>query len=118
MESYPKTIICDIDGTILYHYGSLDRVILLPPSLLPGVLEKFNEWNSKGYYIIFLTGRKESMRELTIKQLNSLGLYYDVLIMGAPRGERVIINDTKPDGSITARAVPLERNKGLNTEDI
>lgn len=108
-----KTIFIDIDGTILRHNGDLSKQILTTPEVLPEVLEKFNEWNRKGYYIVLTTGRKECMREMTIKALLSSGVFYDQLVMGLPRGERVLINDSKPDMNNTASAFVVGRNNGL-----
>lgn len=112
----PITIFCDIDGTLVKHN---------PPSIaanpntklevLPGTIDKLNYWDSKGYNIILVTGRKESMREVTEKQLKEVGIFYDKLIMGIGGGKRVIINDKKPnnDGS-TAESFCLDRNEGIN----
>lgn len=112
MDSRPKTIICDIDGTLLNHVapGDLNN----HQELLPGVIQKFQEWDIKGYNIILITGRRESAREYTERQLDILGLFYDQLIMGVGGGERVLINDCKPNGTETAKAINLERNKGLD----
>ena len=35
-----------------------------------------------------------------------------------PNGKRVIINDTKPRGMITAVSIPVERDSGLNNINI
>jgi len=113
----PKTIICDIDGCILKHKGNLININLEDAELLPGVKEKFDEWDKKSYKIIFLTGRKESMREVTEKQLKSFGLFWDVLVMGATRGERILINDLKPGNeNNTATAINMIRNQGFVDE--
>lgn len=113
----PKTIICDIDGCILKHKGNLININLEDAELLPGVKEKFDEWDKKSYKIIFLTGRKESMREVTEKQLKSFGLFWDVLVMGATRGERILINDLKPGNeNNTATAINMIRNRGFVDE--
>jgi hypothetical protein len=110
----PKTIICDIDGCILKHKGNLININLEDAELLPGVKEKFDEWDKKSYKIIFLTGRKESMREATEKQLKSFGLFWDTLVMGATRGERILINDLKPGNeNNTATAINMIRNRGF-----
>jgi len=45
-----------------------------------------------------------------------VGIFYDILIMGLPRGERIIVNDSKPDGTKTATAINLVRNKGFTEE--
>jgi hypothetical protein len=115
-DNLPKTIVCDIDGCILEHQGSLCGIIKNDPVLLDGVKEKFDEWDKKAYKIVLLTGRKESMREVTEQQLRSFGLFWDVLVMGATRGERILINDMKPGiESNTATAFNLNRNQGMKS---
>lgn len=44
----------------------------------------------------------------------SLGIFYDQLIMGLNRGERIIINDGKPNNDmVTTSAVQIKRNVGI-----
>ena len=87
--------------------------------LLPGTLEKLQEWDMKGYYIILTTGRKESMRKVTEEQLAHAGIMYDQLIMGIGGGVRVLINDTKPYGDFdTAVSVNLDRDEGIKNLEI
>ena len=111
---YNKTIFCDIDGTLIQHVppdqSSLPTFKATP---LPNAVDSILDWNKKGYVIILTTGRKESQRELTVKQLQEIGIFYDQLVMGLGRGERVIINDRKYTGEEMARAVNVDRNKGL-----
>ena len=109
----PKTIICDIDGVLLEHLnlGVSYQVSVKP---LEGTLEKINEWDAKGYNIILITGRRESFRKVTEEQLKSYGIFYDQLIMGVGGGDRVIINDRKPNSNRdTAYTINLDRNKGI-----
>ena len=108
-----KTIFCDIDGTIFAHGKNLSNMITNKPKLLPGVLDKFLEWRSKDYCIVITTARPEGCRNITIRQLNELGLFYDQLIMGLPVGQRVVINDMKSDGFVTSCAISLKRDVGL-----
>jgi NDP-sugar pyrophosphorylase family protein len=89
----PKTIFCDIDGTILHHVHKFSDVCFIEPRLLDGVRTKFNEWDSQGHKIVLCTARKESGREITEKHLKQLGLCWDYLIMGVSGGVRVLIND-------------------------
>lgn len=109
----PKTIICDIDGTLIKHVVPGDTK-LYSDLLLPGTIKKLQEWDIKGYNIILLTGRRESEREFTKKQLSALGIFYDQLIMGAGGGTRILINDKKPDGAHSAISFNIERNFGIN----
>lgn len=110
-----KTIISDIDGCIFRQVQNLYELGHRSPEILPGVIEKFQEWHEKGYYIILVTARPESCRSLTINHLDHYGLCYHQLIMGVGRGERVLINDIKPsNGELRARAINIERNKGFS----
>lgn len=115
----PKTVFCDIDGTLVEHTGDITKnyTNFKPP--LPGVLESIRAWDRANYRIILTTGRKESTREKTQIQLTALGIVYDDLIMGLPNGDRVLINDRKNNGvRNTAYAVNLVRNKGLENIDL
>jgi len=89
----PKTIFCDIDGTILKHIHRFSDLINNEPIALPDVIKKINEWDSQGHRIVLCTARKESARKMTEEHLNSLGLCWDVLLMGMTSGCRVLIND-------------------------
>jgi uncharacterized HAD superfamily protein len=119
MENRPKTIIVDIDGTLLWHFGSIHEQMTKEPCVLRGVQKKFDEWDRKGYRIILLTGRKESLRKLTEKQLRSCCIFYDQLVMGVGGGVRVLINDLKAnDNEPTAVAICVERNKGIEEVNV
>jgi len=112
-----KTLFIDIDGTLLFHHGFANRQTLLEPIVLSGVDKKLADWDIKGYRIILITSRKESERKRTKEQLASVGIQYDKLIMGISRGDRVIINDMKPNSiEPTAVAINVIRNKGI--EDV
>jgi phosphoglycolate phosphatase-like HAD superfamily hydrolase len=114
MSELKKTIFLDIDGCIFKHHGNLHVQMLNPPELLPGVIDKLNDWEIEGYKIVLTTGRKETLRELTEKQLQSRGVFYDQLVMGLGRGARVVINDLKPGSDTpTAVSVCIKRNVGL-----
>ena len=120
MAARPKTIICDIDGTLIKHLGP-PSIVANPENtsdLLEGTLEKLNEWEYLGYKILLLTGRKESMREKTEKELSKLGIFYDQLIMGVGGGSRYLINDCKPNGDETAFSINIKRNHGIKDIEI
>jgi hypothetical protein len=119
IEIRPKTLIVDVDGCLLFHSGKLTLQNTKTPDLLPGVKEKFDEWDRKGYRIIIMSGRKESMRSTTETQLREYGLYWDQLILGVGGGDRILINDKKPNSErATAVAINLERNVGLANIEI
>ena len=113
----PKTIFCDLDGTLTKHPA--DSTVIQDPNyeleVLPGTKEIMNDWDRKRYYIVITTGRKESAREATVKQLQRAGILYDQLIMGFGGGDRILINDRK-EGSDrdTASAINVTRNGGVS----
>tara|TARA_R100000234_G_scaffold83352_1_gene52805 strand:+ start:501 stop:866 length:366 start_codon:yes stop_codon:yes gene_type:complete len=114
----PKTIFCDLDGTLTKH--PTDVGLIQDPNyeleLLPGVKDFLYTIDSKRYHLVITTGRKESARDATIKQLQKVGILYDQLIMGFGGGDRILINDKKPDGRDTASVINLKRDKGV--EDV
>lgn len=115
----PKTILCDIDGTLVKH---TDPTQSSNPDyeleLLPGTLKKLIEWDRKGYGIVLITGRRESSRAATEKQLARAGIFYDQLIMGIGGGKRIIINDRKPDGIDACDSISINRNSGIANIEI
>ena len=119
MKNKLKTIFCDIDGTLIKSYNNLYCQIINKPIILDGTIEKLVEWDRSGYNIILTTGRRESLRKITEKQLCELGIFYDQLIMGIGGGKRYLINDLKPNSSDqTAEAINLIRNEGIRNVKI
>ncbi len=116
-----KTIICDIDGTLVQQDDNyMDKVAGREPfKVLPGTLEKLQEWETKGYRLILITGRKEGSRRVTEKMLDELGIFYDQLIMGVGIGPRILINDMKPGRDIEmAVGINVKRNLGISEVEI
>lgn len=123
MDSRPKTIFCDIDGTLLKHFPpgqSFYNYVTSAQNIgLVGTVDKLQEWDKKGYNIILTTGRRESMRKFTEEQLESAGIFYDQLIMGIGGGVRVLINDLKPGSDEeTAIAFNIKRDEGIDKIEI
>ena len=47
------------------------------------------------------------------------GIFYDQLIMGVGGGDRIVINDRKPNSNRnTAYSINLERNEGVKDVEI
>ena len=116
--SSPKTIFCDLDGTLTKHPGPEFSTVLQDPDhrleLLPGVKEFLMKIDKERYHLVITTGRKESGREATIKQLQKAGILYDQLIMGFGGGDRILINDRKVGRTEdTAFAINVTRNEGV-----
>ena len=120
LHNRPNTIICDIDGTLVKHISPLETSKpTYKMELLPGTIETIAEWDKKGYNIILLSGRRESTRIQTEKQLAEVGIIYDKLILGVGGGVRHLINDKKPGGTInTALSHNLVRNEGIKNLEL
>ena len=120
LNNRPKTIICDIDGTLVHHVTPLETSKPnFKMELLPGTIEKLQEWDVKGYNIILISGRREGSRKETERQLAEVGIIYDYLLMGIKGGKRYLINDKKPNKLENyALAINLKRNKGIKDIEI
>jgi hydroxymethylpyrimidine pyrophosphatase-like HAD family hydrolase len=117
-----KLIICDIDGCLFKHTGPLVKMAKKKKKaeLIEGAAEKTLEWERKGYTIILTTGRRSCHKKFTKWQLRKAGIYYDKLIMNVGTGQRILINDLKPDNNnLMAIAFNIKRNsKELSEIDI
>lgn len=109
-------VLVDLDGTLV-RYSQEAWTGRADLELLPGTLEKLAEWKSNGYMIVITTGRELSRLE-TERQLKIAGIPYDQLIIGIGGGKRILINDIKPDGTLTAIAHNLPRNAGVSSISI
>ena len=121
-RSAPKTIFCDIDGTLVRFPDTIEGFKNLPKGeqsleVLPGALDKLWEWETQGFKIILTTGRKESMRKVTEELLTNAGIFWDQLVMGLGPGKRYLINDIN-NGASTAFAVNVKRNEGIGNIDL
>lgn len=101
-----KTWILDLDGTIVVHNGPY---IYGEDRFLPGAKE-FLDSISPQDIIIFLTARSNYEKAHTLKFLKKNNVRYDHIIFNAGHGERILINDNKPDGLVTAMAINTKRD--------
>jgi hypothetical protein len=111
MNQLAPLYLFDIDGTLIRHVGDMRRQISTEPVDIAQYAKFFEDLYKMDAKIIFCTGRKESEREKVEKLLSDLKIQYDGLIMGCPRGPRVIVNDRKGDGSPTAAVLLSNRNE-------
>lgn len=105
----PKTWFLDLDGTLVRHNGYKSGNDIL----LQGTIS-FIEGISKEDVIIITTARSSEYKEHTISFLKDNNIRYNHIIFDLPSGERILINDMKPDGTKTAYCINLERNGGFN----
>ena len=106
LSTLSKTWIFDIDGTIVKHNGyKIDN----KDTLLEGAKEFFKNIKEDDM-VILITARKKEEKEKTEKFLTDNNIRYDHIIFEAPAGERIVINDEKPQGLKTAIAINTKRD--------
>ena len=110
----PKTWILDLDGTLVVHNGPY---MLGKDEFLPGARE-FLDNIPRRDMIILLTARSDYEKPHTMRFLKENNVRYDHIIFNAGEGERIMINDMKPDGLVTAYAVNTRRDRFCQTEFI
>ena len=119
----PPTVFSDIDGTIWKHEYDIRHSMNGTQRLLPGVFDRFLEWHRQGFKIILTTGRPDSLREETERQLRELGIFYNQLVMDCGPGPRILINDMESTAEdikfkAKAQAVNLIRDHGMEDLEI
>ena len=105
-EQNYKTIFSDIDGTLIeqVRFEELDANVV---NVLPGVVEKMNEWYEAGHYIVLTTARPDYLRLITTLQMEKAGIRFHQLVMGIGREERILINNNSKGEPENARAVAV-----------
>jgi hypothetical protein len=101
-----KTWIIDIDGTIFIHNSYLtghDKIV-------EGFLEFYKKNITENDVIILVTSRKREYSLQTKESLEFFGVKFSHYIDELPAGERIIINDRKPSGLLTAHAINIARD--------
>jgi len=106
-----KLWIFDLDGTIVKHNGYLHN----GDELLDGV-KPFCDRLSAYDQVLIVTARKSIYQEETIAFLKKEGIRFNRILFDMPTGERMLINDKKPSGLLTAYAYNTERDQFLTEE--
>lgn len=109
VTEHPNVWFFDLDGTILEYNLIFSEGI---DRLLPGVKSLWSSF-SKDDMIILVTARPSYLKEKTIEFLNENNIRFNHIIFDLPRGERILVNDTKPNGTKTALAWCVNRNNGF-----
>lgn len=100
----------DLDGTIFKHNGIWEDGY---DTVLPGVKELWATIPLDDC-IVISTARKSCWKDASVKALMENGLWYTHLLFDIAHGERIIINDIKPEYNLkTAIAWNVERDKGF-----
>jgi len=110
-----RTIFCDIDGTI-FKYRKFESYKTTEAEPIISTINYLKKQSSEGHMIVLTTARPLELYEHTIWELKKYCVYYDKLVMGIERGERILINDVDPNiNKPRAIAINLIRDKGIKT---
>ena len=114
-----KTIFTDIDGTLV-HQVRFEEIDPFSSVALPGVVEKMTQWFKEGHHIVLTTARPEELRDLTIQEMDLLGIPFHQLVMGIGRAERILINNASEERpqEVRAAAIQAEKNGGFQNVNI
>ncbi len=109
-KNLDHTWFIDIDGTILKHNGYIDKN---KDKILQGVKKFFSKIPKKDK-VILTTSRKNKYKKRTIQFLKKNKIKFDNIIFNLPYGERILINDIKPNNRLkTSVSINVIRDKGL-----
>ena len=107
VSSLAKTWVFDLDGTLVKHNGyKIDG----KDTLLDGVAMFFADLKLEDLVII-VTARSSEFKEETLSFLKKNNIRFNHIIFDAPHGERILINDTKASGLLTAYSFNQERDR-------
>ena len=114
-----KTIFTDIDGTLV-HQVRFENIDPFNSVALPGVVEKMTQWFKEGHHIVLTTARPEELRDLTIQEMDLLGIPFHQLVMGIGRAERILINNASEERphEVRADAIQVQKNGGFENINI
>ena len=107
-----KTWFLDFDGTLVYQRSHL----LETDRILPGTEEFFKNTVLETDYVVITTGREAEHHDRIRSFMELHGLKCDLIVCGLPTGPRIVVNDRKPCGMVTALAISVTRDAGIQTQ--
>lgn len=110
-----KTWFLDFDGTIVLQKSHLSDT----DQILPSTIDFFKTFVKEDDMVIITTARDENEhKDRILSFMKKHSLKCDLVICNLNTGPRILINDTKPDGSRTAYSVNVKRDEGISRENI
>ena len=112
VKDQPRTWFIDFDGTLVLqksHMGDDDFILNATKDFFQKIIKEKD-------YVVITTARDQSYKERVEKFLDQNNLRWNLILCGLPSGTRILINDKKPDGTLTAYAHNLNRDEGINLE--
>jgi hydroxymethylpyrimidine pyrophosphatase-like HAD family hydrolase len=110
MTRLARTWFIDFDGTLVTQRSHMMET----DTILEGTKAFFDEVVDEMDHVVITTARTCDDKERIKRFLESHGIRVDHVICGLPTGARMLVNDMKPDGTQTAYAFNLERDRGID----
>jgi hypothetical protein len=105
------TVFVDFDGTLVTNSSHLIPPYIGEGKPLVNNIETIKRIKDEGGFIIITTSRPEEYRELTIKEMDTHDIPHDMLIMGLPHSQRLVINDfAKSNPYPSCSSINIPRN--------
>lgn len=109
----PRTWFIDFDGTLVTQKSHMsDNDVILPATI-----DFFDKVVQEDDCVVITTARNHDHKSRIEEFLSKNKIRYNVILCGLPTGSRILINDKKPDGTLTAYAHNLNRDEGINILD-
>ncbi|MBY6019332.1 hypothetical protein [Ferrimonas balearica] len=111
-KAHYSTLFVDLDGTLVRNSAQFTEPKWGTTEAIADNVATLNALHASGtVQIIITTSRKEAYRDVTVAQLERLGIRYDQLIMGLVHGRRIVINDyAKSNPYKSCDAINIKRN--------
>ena len=107
-----STLFVDLDGTLVKNSAQYTAPFWGETEGIQANIDAPNHlYDSGKVQVIITTSRKENTREVTLRQLERVGIKYHKLIFDLAHGRRIIINDYAPSNPFkSCDAINIKRN--------
>ena len=110
-KMHQKTFIVDLDGVLVESSARHFKPYWGTTKAIENNVSAVNRLKEKGNQIIIFTSRTSDYRQITVRQLEKIGLKYDALIMDALHNQRILVNDfSRSNPFPSAMAINVERD--------
>ena len=107
-----STLFVDLDGVLVMNSGQFTQPGWGTTEGIADNVAVLNRLHETGkVHLVITTARKEEYRDVTIAQLERIGMRYDSIVFGLPHGKRIVINDYAPSNPFkSCDSINIKRN--------
>mgnify|MGYP003440041575 FL=1 len=106
------TLFVDLDGVLVLNSGQFTEPKWGTTDSIEENVAVLNRLHETGkVHLVITTARKEEYRDVTIEQLDKIGMRYDSIVFGLPHGKRIVVNDYAPSNPFkSCDSINIKRN--------